>query len=316
MDHRVGCVLLLSVIAPALAAQSRSADLLAAARTHIAARQWDSADVDLSAALETAPYIMDSAWTYVWRGVLEYQQDRQQLAKVSFRRAFSLYPDPGIRGLDTISTGLAALFDREFRAQRTFSTWDLDQPARWTARPDFLYPRDVHPRQASGEGIVRMVVDTAGRVDERNIEILAIPDSVFSAPLKQMITGVAFKPARIGGKPVRSVVAYRVNIAPPSRDPLGLIELARTELRAGQADSALSLLEDAADPVNKATPAMRVYAELVKGLAWQVKGDRERAATTLDSAVRQYDQLRATGTDFAPFLRRLADSVRLTASRE
>jgi tetratricopeptide (TPR) repeat protein len=202
------CALLLGVLAPALAAQRRSADLLAAARTHIAARQWDSADAELSGALETAPYIMDSAWTYVWRGVLEYQQGRQQLARVSFRRAFALHPDPGIRSLDTISTELAALFDREFRANRTYSTWDLDQPARWITRPDFIGP-------ARGEAIVRMVVDTSGSVDERSIEVLTIPDSAFVVPLRQMMKGVVFSPARVGGKPVRSVVAYRIEIVPP-----------------------------------------------------------------------------------------------------
>lgn len=207
MCRGVGCAALFLLLAATLSAQSRSAQLLATARSHIAARQWDSADAELSQALETAPYIMDSAWTYVWRGVLEYQQGRQQLARVSFRRAFALYPDPGIHGLDTISTGLAGLFDREFRAHRTYSAWDLDQPARWITPPTF-YGR------SSGEAIVRIVVDTSGRVDERNIEILTLPDSGLAAPLKQMIAGVAFQPALIGGKPVRSVVAYRVGITP------------------------------------------------------------------------------------------------------
>jgi tetratricopeptide (TPR) repeat protein len=207
MRRSVCCAVLLLLSAAALTAQSRSAQLLALARTHIAAQRWDSADAELSEALETAPYIMDSAWTYVWRGVLEYQQGRQQLARVSFRRAFTLYPDPGIRGLDTISTGLATLFDREFRAHRTYSTWDLDQPARWITQPTFF-------GRTSGEAIVRVVVDTSGHVDERTIEILTIPDSGLVAPLKQMIAGVAFQPARIGGKPVRSVVAYRIGIAP------------------------------------------------------------------------------------------------------
>lgn len=310
MRRSVCCAVLLLLSAAALPAQSRSAQLLATARSHIAAQRWDSADAELSEALETAPYIMDSAWTYVWRGVLEYQQGRQQLARVSFRRAFALYPDPGIRSLDTISTGLAGLFDREFRAHRTYSAWDLDQPARWITRPTFI-------GRASGEAIVRIVVDTSGHVDEPNIEIITIPDSGLAAPLKQMIAGVAFRPARIGGKPVRSVVAYRVDIAPPPpRDPLHLIELARIELRDGKADSALAVLNDAEDSGSGATPAIRVYVELVRGMAWQAKGNREKAASTFESAVARYDRLRATGTDFAPFLRRLADSVRLTASRK
>ena len=304
-------------VAAPLAAQGRNAELLASARAHIAAQQWDSADAELSDALEFAPYIMDSSWTYIWRGVLEYQQGRQQLARASFRRALALHPDPGVRGLDTISTGLANLYDREFRALRTFRSWDLDQPARWTTRPDFVYPRGLSPRRPTGEAIVRVIVDTAGRVDDRNIEIIAIPDSVFSEPLRQMMTEVVFTPARIAGKPVRSLLYYRVNIVPPApRDPIRLIELARAELRAGRVDSALAHLEDAVDPVNRATPAIRVYAELVEGMAWQTKGDRMRAANTFDAALAHYEELRMQGVDFAPVLRSLADSIRLTARRE
>ena len=309
----------LLVVAPPLAAQNRSAELFANARMHIAARQWDSADAELSEALEIAPYIMDSSWAYIWRGVLEYRQGRQQLARVSFRRALALHPDPGIRELDTISTGLANLYDREFRASRTFRTWDLDQPAHWTTRPEFPYPRGLAPRRPAGEAIVRVIVDTSGRVEDRNIEIIAIPDSVFSEPLRQMMTEVVFTPARIAGKPVRSLLYYRVNIVPPPpppRDPVRLIELARAELRAGRADGALTHLEDAVDSLNRPTPAIRVYAELVKGMAWQTKGDRMRAATTFDAALAHFEELRMQGVDFAPFLRSLADSIRLTARRE
>ena len=304
-------------VAAPLAAQNRSAELLAAARIHIAAQQWDSADAELSEALEIAPYIMDSSWTYIWRGVLEYQQGRQQLARVSFRRALALHPDPGVRGLDTISTGLANLYDREFRAMRTFRSWDLDQPARWTTRPEFVYPRGLSPRRRTGEAIVRVIVDTAGRVDDRNIEIIAIPDSVFSEPLRQLMTEVGFTPARIAGKPVRSLLYYRVDIVPPApRDPIRLIELARAELRAGRVEGALTHLEDAVDSVNRATPAIRVYAELVEGMVWQTKGDRMRAASTFDAALAHFEELRIQGVDFAPFLRSLADSIRLTARRE
>jgi TonB family protein len=310
-------VLVASAAAAPAAAQSRSAQLLAAARTHIATRQWDSADVELSGALESAPYIMDSSWAYVWRGVLEYERGHDHLARLSFRRALALYPDPGVRDLDTLAAGLAMLFDAEFRATRTFQAWDLDQPARWVRVPPLAYPRETHARRVSGSAIVRMLVDTLGHVEQQNIEILEIPDSAFNAPLRQMMSNAAFTPARIAGKPVRSLVAFRVNLTPPPpRDPVRLIDLARSQVRVGQPDSALTLLEDALDPVNAATPAVRVYAELVRGRAWQAKHDAARAAGAFASGLGHYHQLRAQGVDFAPFLRSLADSVRLSARRE
>jgi len=300
-----------------VAAQSRSAQLLAAARAHIATQQWDSADVELSDALDRAPYIMDSAWAYVWRGILEYQRGRSRLAQLSFRRAFAAHPDPGVRGLDTIAPGLASLFDAEFRAARTFRTWDLDEPVRWVIAPQFEYPRQLRSRRVAGTAVVRMLVDTLGRVDERSIEILELPDPALRAPLKQMMLNAVFTPARIGGKPVRSLVAYRLDLTPPPpRDPVRLIDAARAQLRTGQPDSALMQLEDALDPANSATPAVRVYGELVRGMAWHVKHDTARAARSFQLGLAQYRDLRARGVDFAPFVRSLADSARLTAGRE
>jgi len=260
---------------------------------------------------------MDSSWAYVWRGVLEYQRGHYQLARLNVRRALALYPDPGVRGLDTISPGLANLFDVESRAHRTFRAWDLDQPVRWLTAPQFVYPRELRRRRVSGAAVVRMLVDTLGHVEERNIEILEIPDSGFSVALKQTLTTVLFSPARIAGKPVRSLVSYRFNIAPPPpRDPVRLIDFARTQLRIGRPDSAIELLEEALDPVNGATPAVRVYAALVEGMAWRAKHDTARAAGSFELGLGQYRELAARGVDFAPFLRSLADSIRLTARRE
>ncbi|OLC06062.1 MAG: hypothetical protein AUH41_13675 [Gemmatimonadetes bacterium 13_1_40CM_66_11] len=271
----------------------------------------------MSDALESAPYIMDSSWAYVWRGVLEYQRGHYQLARLSMRRALALYPDPGVRGLDTISPGLANLLDVEARSIRTFRAWDLDQPVRWLTAPQFVYPRELRRRRVSGPAVVRMLVDTLGHVDESNVEILEIPDSAFSKPVKRTLSTVLFSPARIAGKPVRSLVSYRFDLTPPPPpDPVRLIDLARTQLRTGQPDSALELLEDALDPANAATPAVRVYAELVQGIAWQARHDTARAAGSFELGLDHYRRLAAQGVDFAPFLRSLADSLRLTARRE
>ena len=315
-SSQLALVVVLVAAAPA-AAQSHSAQRLAAAQELIGRQQLDSADIELADALETAPYIMDSCWAYVWRGVLEYERGHYRLARLSFRRAVALYPDPGIRDLDTIAPGLATLFDREFRANRTFQRWDLDQPARWVTRPQLDYPRALRTRRVSGYAVVRMVVDTLGRVNEESIEIVDIPDSAFTRPVKQMMSNVVFSPARIGGKPVRSLVAVKVNLTPPApREPVRLIDRARVLVRTGLPDSALTLLDDALDPVNDATPAVRVYAELVRGTAWQAMHDTAHAAGSIQLGLGHYHELRAQGVDFAPFLRSLADSLRLTARRD
>ncbi|MFN2572088.1 MAG: hypothetical protein ABR537_10855 [Gemmatimonadales bacterium] len=166
-------------------------------------------------ALATAPYIMDSCWTYVWRGVLEYQQGNPSLARLNFRRALRLYADPDFP-LDSVSPSLAKLYDSEFRAVRVFAARDADQPARWKIGPALAYPTALRARSMppSGHALVRWIVDTAGRVAEGDIEVLQTPDSAFVAPLKQMLVKAVFTPALIGGRPVRTMVASLFTLTP------------------------------------------------------------------------------------------------------
>jgi hypothetical protein len=307
----------LTLFPPTLLAQYRSAQLLTDARLHIADSQWDSADAELRAALESAPYLMDSCWAYAWRGILEYQRGSIALARLNFRRAFTLHPEPGISGLDSLSPGLARLFDSQYRAIRTFSSNDVDEPARWREGPAFVYPPELRARRIEGHALLRVAVDTLGHVDPRSIEVIETPDSGFIEPLTQMMVATAFHPARIKGRPVRSLLAYQFNLALSNRkNPTQLVEVARGDLRANRPDSALARLQEALDPDNGATPALRMYAQLLQGIAWHAKGRDSLSTTSFHIALAQYRQLSARGVDFAPFLRALADSVRLTTQRE
>ena len=301
----------------ALAAQNRSDELLSAARAHIVGRQWDSADSELTEALERAPYIMDSAWAYVWRGAFEYQLGHRQLARVSFRRALALYPDPGVRGLDSIAPGSAVMFDQEMRATRVYHAADLDQPARRLSGPALRYPPELRRRRVTGDIVLRMIVDTLGRVNASDVEVLATPDSALNGPLTEMMVGSQFRAARIAGKPVRSIVAFHLKISPTApQNPVLLIDQAREQLSGGRADSALALVAAALDSTNGATPAVHVYAELVRGMAWRAKRDSVRGTAAIQTGLAHYRELQAQGVDFAPFLRELADSLRLTPRRE
>lgn len=300
-----------------LVAQSRSAELLAAARAHISAQQWESADSELTEALERAPYIMDSSWAYVWRGAFEYQRGHRQLARLSFRRALALYPDPAVRGLDSIAPGSATMFDQEMRATRVYHAADLDQPARRLSGPTLTYPPELRRRHITGDMVLRMIVDTLGRVNANDVEVLTTPDSALVAPLTQMMVASQFRPARIAGKPVRSIVAFHLKISPTApQNPVLLIDGARAQLAGGRPDSALALVAAALDSANGATPAVHVYAELVQGMAWRAKRDSVRGAAAIRMGLDHYRELAAQGVDFAPFLRELADSLRLTARRE
>lgn len=303
---------------PHLRAQDASARFIATARDRIVGGDYAKADTVLAEALASAAYVMDSVNALIWRGVLEYQRGNISLARLSFRRAFKLHIPLDVPGLDTISPDLARLFDSEYRAVRIFPPREVEVMARWRIPPVFVYPAVLKPRRIAGHALVRMVVDTLGNVDERSIDILEVPDSAFFAPLRQTLVASRFEPARSKGRPVRTSVSYQFNLTPPApKDPVQLVTLAREQLRRQRADSAIATLGEALDSANGASPAIRVYARLVQGMAWRAQGRDSLASATFDAALAGYHDLIARGVDLAPVLRSLADTVgRLTSRRE
>jgi TonB family protein len=122
-----------------------------------------------------------------------------------------------------------------------------------------------------------------------------------------------FTPGRVKGHLVRSAVSLGFTLSPPApANPTTLIGAARAQLRAHRSDSALALTEQALESVNNATPGERVYAQLVQGTAWRAKGRDSLAALSFDAGLASYRDLTARGVDLAPFLKRLADSIRIS----
>jgi len=84
-------------------------------------------------------------------------------------------------------------------------------------------------------------------------------------------------------------------------------------MRAHRADSALALTEAALDSANNGTPGERVYARLVQGTAWHAKSRDSLAALSFDAGLGELSRSDGrSGVDLAPFLKRLADSIRIS----
>jgi TonB family protein len=303
---------------PVLAGQSRSAQLVQAARQHMAVNQFDSADATLRSALVDATYLMDSVSVFVWRGILDRLRGSDSLARLNFRQALILNSATSVRGLDQISPGLGELFDAEARRVRIYPAADLEQQPAWSAGPAVVYPPELRRRGVAGLAVVQVVVDTLGHVEPQSIQVLETPDSGLVLPLMQMMVATTFTPGRAAGHAVRSMTSLSFNVMPPAAPSLSATQLAsaaRTQLTARRPDSALALVTDALGPATRATPGERVYALLVQGLALRALGRDSLASVAFDSGSAGYRDLVARGVDLAPFLRRLADSVRMGRRR-
>jgi len=133
--------------------------------------------------------------------------------------------------------------------------------------------------------------------------------------LKQWMLASQFSPGRLKGAAVRVMVQLAVGVHPPRLAATDLVTQARSQLAAGRSDSALSLLDLALDTaLTHPTDGERAYALLVRGLVGRSSRD-SAARVDLRDGLALYQDLRARGIDLAPFLRRLADSVRASGPK-
>lgn len=301
-----------TIVSPAVA-QSRSDQLLTTARAYITGREWDKADTALNGALASALYVMDSVHVFVWRGILEHLRGNDSLTRLNFRRVITQFQLTNVTGLDKLSPGLQDLFEAEARPFRIYPDSALDQRAAWRSGPQVEYPPELRRRRVTGHALVRAIIDTLGRAEELSLMVLESPDPAFDEPLRRMMLAAQFTPAQRKGHAVRSQVSLGFTLNPPTpENPTRLITGAREQLRLHRPDSALALLDQALDSANTATPGERVYALLVQGTARHLKGQESLATLSFDAGIAGYRDLTASGVELAPFLKRLADSVRIS----
>lgn len=305
----IACVVLVSP----LPAQNRTDRSIAIARGYIAARQFNQADTALSSALDSAVYMMDSVHVYVWRAILGRLRGSDSLARESFHTALVLYPPLKVNGLDQVAPGLDELFESEARAMRVYNGSELEQPAAWRSGPALAYPADLRRRGAGGQATVMITVDTAGRMEEQSFRVVEVPDTAFAEPLRQMLRAATFTPGRVKGHAVRSSLNLTFTLKPPAPQPaMVLIGAARDQLRAHRPDSAVTLTAQALDSGSRATPGERVYALLIEGVALHATHRDSAAGVAFEGGLAGYRDLTARGVDLAPFLKRLADSIRIS----
>ncbi len=312
-------IALLLTAPAALAAQSHTIDLIQQARARMSANDLDSADALLTAAMTSATQHVDSVAAYAWRAILEFMRGDDSATRAAIHQAFQLDHGLQVNGLAQASPRLAEMFEEEYhRASEGDPIYPpsiLDEQPRRISGPAVVYPPDLSRRQVRGRALVRLIVDAAGHVEDSSIDIEVVPDSGLINPLRTMILGSTFAPGRIKGRTVRTMTELAIDLTPGTpQSATAIVNSARDKTAAHQPDTALALLREALDPATHATDGERVYAQLVQGIAWTEAGREMLAREALDSALAGYRRLTDRGVELAPFLKRLADSVRLARS--
>ena len=314
-------VLLAVILAPpgALLGQSRVSQLVDSARVQIEANHLDSAEALLRAAVDTtAPAApADRKNALVWDGIVQFLRGQEDLARTAFRQALALDPDLNVNGLDQLSPELAQLFQQEKQAARRshgfYVSNDVDEAPRRVSGPPVDYPRSLLRRHVQGFVQIAAIIDTTGRPEPGSLEILSTPDSGLVEPVKQMMLASQFSRGRLKRAAVRVMVQMAVEVRPPRFSATELVSNARRQLAANRPDSALAQLALALDTaLTHPTDGERVYALLVRGVAESRTGRDGAGGADLAEGLARYQTLTARGVDLAPFVRRLADSVRLS----
>lgn len=82
----------------------------------------------------------------------------------------------------------------------------VDRPAALLAPPRPRYPDQLRSAGVTGRVVVRLVVDTSGRVEPTSVVIREASHDLFAHAVRAVLPGLRFVPAEVGGRKVRMLV--------------------------------------------------------------------------------------------------------------
>jgi protein TonB len=68
------------------------------------------------------------------------------------------------------------------------------------------YPEHLRANNITGEVLMRFVVGTNGRVESGSFQVISSPERAFSDAVRAAVMSTRFRPAEVGGRPVRQLV--------------------------------------------------------------------------------------------------------------
>jgi TonB family protein len=86
----------------------------------------------------------------------------------------------------------------------------LLQPPERISSPPVMYPRLLMEAGVEGEVTLEFVIGIDGRVEPGSINVISSPNRAFNKPARTVIQGSEFRPGRIDGKAVRTLVRQSI----------------------------------------------------------------------------------------------------------
>jgi protein TonB len=88
-------------------------------------------------------------------------------------------------------------------SDRVFVEGEVDTPPNPIAIPMPEYPEDLHRRGVEGNAVVSYVIAKDGRVEGASVRVLSATEPAFGRSASRVIREARFRPAQVGGLPVR-----------------------------------------------------------------------------------------------------------------
>lgn len=102
--------------------------------------------------------------------------------------------------------------------EQPFFEFQVEEQAALVTSPRVRYPdalRTAGRGGSAGQVLAQFIVDTTGRVDSGTVKVLRSTHPAFTAAVEAALPTLAFRPARVGGRPVKQLVQLPFEFAPP-----------------------------------------------------------------------------------------------------
>jgi periplasmic protein TonB len=148
---------------------------------------------------------------------------------VAPRDGFTTVPvGGGVRGRETGTEAAppavtVASDSGESNSSPVYLAAELDQPVeRDPASAGPAYPEELRVKNVEGQVVAEWVVDTTGRADTASFRLIESTHPLFTRAVRDVLTGMNFRPAELMGKPVRQLVRqqFKFQLERPAVDTI------------------------------------------------------------------------------------------------